>query len=108
MIVIIAFICCLNAFSQSCPDRPHAYEASVKNDSITTLRIYPVPVSDVLYITGVSGCSEVKIIDVSGKVICCENITEDKVEINIENLQSGIYFVLLKKKENITVKKIVK
>lgn len=61
------------------------------------LKIYPVPVSDVLYIeTPEAYGITISIIDAAGTICLEEYIQNSKAQINVEKLVSGTYLLLVK------------
>ena len=67
------------------------------------LSVYPNPAEDVVYISGEKMLS-VEIKDLSGRTIKQSN----KTTISIKDLQSGIYFFVIRTEDSIVTKKIVK
>jgi hypothetical protein len=64
--------------------------------------VYPVPVQDVLYIKGVHASTEVKIADITGKVVINE---WSKGDINVSKLAVGMYILQVEGKTIKFVKK---
>ncbi|MCO5260989.1 MAG: T9SS type A sorting domain-containing protein [Crocinitomicaceae bacterium] len=78
--------------------------ASVLEKSILNLSVFPNPATDYLVVySDVSGLNKV-IKDVNGKVILSTN--EDKIDV--QSLESGIYFIELQYLNTIEVRKIIK
>ncbi len=73
------------------------------------VNIYPNPVKSILYIDfGISVKKKLKIelYDVLGRIVSYkETFNKIKTNINIENLYAGIYFLLIKEKDNIIYRK---
>ena len=63
---------------------------TVIENKIDAYKIYPNPVSDVIYIDGIEG--EATIIDLNGKIV--QIISEKKT--NLSALPSGVYFIEIK------------
>lgn len=73
------------------------------------IQIFPNPVSKILNLsfnTLPSLKSVFQISDINGRIILTGNIENDKMQINVESLSKGIYF--LKINNNIKTKKIIK
>jgi hypothetical protein len=71
--------------------------AKIKNNIIS--KIYPNPVSTLLTIeTGFTPGNEtsLRIIDLQGRIVLSHSINQTKVQINVENLNQGIYIYDLK------------
>lgn len=77
-----------------------------KLESVTLVKIYPNPVSDVLKINSDTNFTEYEILDASGKIVSKHKLTSN--EININQLSSGNYFIKLKDKENTILLKFIK
>jgi len=84
--------------------------SSIRNNStIKTISIFPNPVKDEFNIDiNIVGKRELslKIVDVAGKIVYETQITNNK--INIQNLNKGIYFILLESKDDTWLGKISK
>lgn len=77
-----------------------------KENGMNKISIYPNPTSDVLKIDNLKPKSSLELTDSSGKLVrIISNIKSDKIEINIKNLASGIYYL---KVDGQSVQKIIK
>lgn len=81
--------------------------------SLSTLKIFPNPVSDqLIFKTPFSPDTETTIIITNslGKVIKEQpaNFSENKINMDVNDLRSGIYFLILKSSEGITSAKFIK
>ncbi len=82
---------------------------SVRNSDISTLSIYPSPTSDILYISFQNKIPELELIEIAN-ISLQRTVTNSIVQnnktlgLNIENLQSGIYFLMIKTSEGIISK----
>jgi len=72
----------------------------------TDISVYPNPSSDVINISSIEGVDSYKIITVDGKTIQENELTSN--QINIENLQAGVYLLELKIDKQVIVKKFIK
>jgi hypothetical protein len=73
------------------------------------LNIYPNPFDNSLRIKNTSNTSlEIKIVDVSGKIIMTQISDSELVELNTTELSSGIYFLTISNGELVSNYKIVK
>jgi hypothetical protein len=77
------------------------------NDPIITnnLLLYPNPVLDKLIIKGLSNISEVYVYNVLGKLILSE---KNKTEINLENIQTGVYIIKIRDGSRDIIRKFIK
>jgi hypothetical protein len=79
---------------------------SVASNVITSIKIYPNPVSDILYIQNENvDISSIELYDVHGKQLL--SITDKVNQINVENLNTGIYFLKIMFDRGETTKKII-
>lgn len=66
---------------------------SVGENAQQALNIYPNPVNDKLFIEANETISNVEIYNLTGVKILSQECNSDKVEIEVSELQSGIYFI---------------
>lgn len=73
----------------------HSQTAGLENFSTSTFSLYPNPASSVLHLKSNNiAVSEYAIYNVIGKLVTTKKIAESNdVEINIDNLEEGIYFI---------------
>jgi hypothetical protein len=71
------------------------------------INIYPNPATDKITISGnmLTENANIKIYSVSGNLV--SEFSYDENEINLSNLQKGIYFISIKAESNIYTKKII-
>ena len=74
-----------------------AAPVSVKNIAESNVaKLYPNPANDVLYVeVNNKDIQQVSILDLSGKLLSTQTVTESKVALNVSTLPSGTYFVQL-------------
>lgn len=78
----------------------------VKNSGL--LKVYPNPANDKLIVSLIKNSnSNIVITDVLGKKVKQIKTTELKTEINISDLQSGIYFITLTQENMNSVQKVI-
>lgn len=80
--------------------------SSVTNIVPEKLNVYPNPATDYIYVSGLTGKSEVRIYDVNGRMIL--QTTDSEVAINISQLKSGTYLIQIIKEGKSQFGKIVK
>jgi surface protein len=78
---------------------------SVNDQDVSNISINPNPVVDKLFITGLSDASKVSIYNVLGKLVISKTTSN---EIDVDNLQSGIYIVKIVDEQKEIVKKFIK
>lgn len=59
----------------------------------TTLQVYPNPVSDVLYVSGLDDASRVKVFNLSGALMDDVVVVDDKLALPVSKYTSGVYIV---------------
>lgn len=72
-----------------------------------TINIYPNPVKESFVIDGLSGRSEVKVLDVQGKLVYSSSTTDSNIQVDRGNLPSGMYFVKISDSNTTTLKKVL-
>jgi hypothetical protein len=81
---------------------------SVKKELKKEIKIYPLPVEDILKIEGdVLPNSKFEIVTLSGQVLISSNLS-DSYQINTSDLKSGLYVLKISSKEKTITQKIVK
>lgn len=82
-----------------------ADEASINNNSQTTLNLYPNPSAHAFSIAGIES-ADIRIVDISGQVVLAEQYQGGKV--NIDTLPSGVYFIYVSNEQMNTVNRLIK
>jgi hypothetical protein len=67
----------------------------ISENENTKLQLFPNPVQDELTISGVSEASTYEIIDLNGRVILAGNLSVIEAKINVTNLYSGNYLLVV-------------
>ncbi|MBK8627292.1 MAG: T9SS type A sorting domain-containing protein [Saprospiraceae bacterium] len=75
-------------------------------DITKEVKIYPNPVTDILYLDTDENWSKAEIYDISGRIL--RSVSLDSQSIDVSGLESGSYFVRLRSGENIGLVKFVK
>jgi hypothetical protein len=78
---------------------------STEDNSKNIVKVYPNPVKDKLFIQGLLKPTKISVYNVLGKLILSK-ITLN--EINVNNLQSGIYIIKVKEEQKQIVRKFIK
>jgi len=75
----------------------------------SNLNIYPVPASDLVSINleGSVSNSEIQIVDIVGKIVYRGILMQQKSQVDISNLKSGMYFVQVKHNQESFVKQLL-
>jgi hypothetical protein len=61
------------------------------------IKVFPNPANNVLNIEGLDGAEEIEISGITGEVILSEKLQNEKSNVDVNALGSGIYFVKVKK-----------
>ncbi|MFC2137223.1 T9SS type A sorting domain-containing protein [Bacteroidota bacterium] len=83
---------------------------SVKKHIITfpgNFKIFPNPVSDLLFVQTEKVYEKFELIDISGNLIMQEKISESDFSVNVNGVKSGIYFIILYNDEQADASKII-
>lgn len=76
-----------------------------------SVTVYPNPARDFVTIEGLSSSNimSYKVVDLNGRIVKSkENINENSTQINISDLQSGVYMMTINSDKGSTIKKIIK
>ncbi|MDK2771130.1 MAG: T9SS type A sorting domain-containing protein [Flavobacterium sp.] len=79
---------------------------NTENFDQNSFSVYPNPVRSILHIDNALDLNEVEIYSITGKKV--KSITNNLSEIDVNELESGIYFVKLYANSGITTKKVIK
>ena len=85
-----------------------AETAGVEDESLVTLNMYPNPASDVLNISAQSTINTVEIFNVLGQKVISMQVENTSAEINVSNLNAGIYLIKYEINNSTSTKKFVK
>ena len=74
------------------------------------ITLYPNPVEHVFSIDGLIHAYDITILDINGIVYSDYSNSTDSISIDVQNLPTGMYFILIKRKgfDQIRLKKILK
>ncbi len=72
----------------------------------TQFNVYPNPATSVVFVE-TNGNAQVSIIDITGRVVKEMKITDNVSTINIEDVNEGIYFIMIQNENNRIVEKLV-
>ena len=78
---------------------------SIDDQNLTNILIYPNPVVNKLFIQGLTGPIKVTVYNILGELVLSKTTSS---EINVGNLQRGIYIVEIINEQKTTVKKFIK
>lgn len=83
---------------------------STSTRDISDFRIYPNPTQNILNIKGKNALDSIKIFDLAGREIplALSSVSDETQQINVSNLQSGVYFLSVGSGEKSKTMKFVK
>jgi hypothetical protein len=78
-------------------------------DANYSVNIYPNPASDrvTVNVEGLSGKAQVSVIDLSGRTLMSDTMTDGSVQLNVSSLAQGSYFVRISGERFTTVRKLI-
>ncbi|MBQ6046737.1 MAG: fibronectin type III domain-containing protein [Bacteroidales bacterium] len=78
-------------------------------DANYSVNIYPNPASDrvTVNVEGMSGKAQVSVIDLSGRTLMSDTMTDGTVQLNVSSLAQGSYFVRISGERFTTVRKLI-
>ena len=74
----------------------------------TRIKVYPIPAADQLYISGMTGTSALRLIDLSGRVLYTLTTTSTSEVISLKDRQPGIYLLSVESSLRRSVIRVVK
>jgi len=78
---------------------------SINDQDVSNISLYPNPVVDKLFIKGLSDATKVSIYNILGRLVISKTTSN---EIDVDNLQGGIYIVKIVDGKKEIVKKFIK
>ena len=86
----------------------HVGNINVEEIAATTVSLYPNPASSVVYIqTELTGEATANIVDLTGRLVKSVNISDmQNASINVEDVNTGIYFFMIQQENTIIVRKV--
>ena len=82
--------------------------AGIEDQDFTTLNMYPNPAIDILNISAQSTINNIEIYNVLGQTVMRMSVEDTSAEINVSNLNSGIYLIKYEINNRTSTKKFVK
>jgi hypothetical protein len=70
---------------------------SVYNSMIENLKVYPNPASDILYLENIPSDSNVRISDITGRMLMLKQAGEISSGVDLSGMKSGMYFLTVEK-----------
>jgi hypothetical protein len=87
---------------------PMNYTLAINDNNESNFNIYPNPCKDILYVNSNKKIIRLSILDINGRIVRSISDITDAYEINISELDSGIYFVRTSIDNKIHIRKVIK
>ena len=81
-------------------------EVNVDNISAESFHIYPNPAREVLHISTASVVEQVRILDVSGRVVFTDQVNSTPYKVDTSGLDNGVYIVQIITEDGISTEKV--
>lgn len=94
---------CVNTFGS--PNDKNTTDVGIEDEFVKTIKTYPNPVNDRLYITGLEEPAEMHIYNISGQLVVSSFVQK---HIDVSALESGVYILTITKGKEQTTHKLVK
>lgn len=94
---------CVNTYGS--PNDENTTDTGTEEELVNTIKTYPNPVNDRLYITGLDESAEMHIYNISGQLLVSYHA---KNNIDVSALESGVYIMTISKGKEQSTHKIVK
>ena len=75
-------------------------------EDLSDIKVYPNPTKDVLRIEGLKSQSNIRLIDLSGKTVLT-NVVSNNDQIDLSEVNSGVYYIEIENNSSRIVKKII-
>lgn len=76
--------------------------------SNTTIQVYPNPANDFIKVSGVEIGNQLSILDINGRSLYMKKAVNETELINVEEIETGVYFLKIENSENTVIKKVIK
>ena len=70
--------------------------------------IFPNPVTDILYITGLEGFYTIKIVDAVGQIVTSEKGISPELELDMSGKPAGMYLIKIESQGKSITRKLIK
>ncbi|WP_052172412.1 BspA family leucine-rich repeat surface protein [Psychroserpens jangbogonensis] len=83
---------------------------SLSDNNLVFFKIYPNPVRDKMHIetNALVGDLKITVLDISGKIIYSQNLDTISTEIDLDFLNSGLYFLKISNANNLQIERFIK
>jgi len=97
----------MNTPAYFCMDDITLSSVGIQNKMESKANIYPNPAQDFIIVEA-DDKSEIKIMDISGKILYRETLNNSKQRINVSHLNTGVYIVSVTNKNLVYTQKLIK
>ncbi len=80
--------------------------SSIQENTVATSHVYPNPAQSIINVEFKGNNGVAKVVDMQGRVVLQSNVTSSTTSINVENLNNGLYFVIVEGDNMRTVNKV--
>mgnify|MGYP005752742313 CR=1 FL=1 len=102
-------VCIATGAQWSGTQLPKTLQTTIKAmPSSPKIRIYPLPFSDTLHISAIAPVQKVTVLNAIGQTLATGAFESKKVEMNLQELKPGAYFIRIETEKGIHTEKIVK
>lgn len=82
-------------------------DVNIEENIDQNISVFPVPASEVLFIQNMKSGTQVKIIDINGKMLLHQNSNTDNIQVDITEWPAGVYFIQFNSTESHYTRKII-
>ena len=86
---------------------PDLTATGIEDYNEISMEFFPNPAIDFITVRTEDLGSVLRIIDISGKVMKIEEITQPSQQVNVSDMQSGMYFISLENGQSLITKKMI-
>jgi len=97
----------MNTPAYFCMDDITLSSVGIQNKMESKANIYPNPAQDFIIVEA-DDKSEIKIMDISGKILYRETLNNSKQRINVSHLNTGVYIISVTNKNLVYTQKLIK
>lgn len=97
---------CANGGTSDASESATAIVTSI-SEVENNIAIFPNPATDIVEISATQNITRIEVVSATGQIMHETEVDEESVSINVENLPSGTYFVMIFCNPDVIVKKLV-
>jgi len=81
-------------------------EPGITDADVLSISMYPNPARDIVYLQSNELIKEIRVFDMTGKLVYSEDTEVDNTEISLSGIEPGMYFVRIYTESGITIRKL--